>query len=86
MFRSRPFVGNFAVSGVTKDSSGAALANCQVTLLKSADLSVVATGTSDGSGNYRLPTPTNSDRYQVLSYKNGSPDVAGVTVNTLTAS
>jgi hypothetical protein len=45
----------------------------------------VNTTTSDGSGNFTIVTPNNSGTFYLVAYKAGSPDVAGTTVNTLTA-
>lgn len=75
----------FQMTGVTKDSTGVALGNCRVVVLETGRLltdaiPVVAEGMSDGSGNYSIIVPMNTG-YQVIAYKPGSPDVAGVTVN-----
>ena len=84
-FRSTPFsTSNTVVSGVTKNSSGAALAGCDVDLLVTGGDFVVARTTSDASGNYRFNNP-GSGPFYIVAYKAGSPDVAGTTVNTLTA-
>lgn len=74
--------------GVTRDSAGAALGTCDVIVMEVGRLAVdgapiVARTTSDGSGNYTVEVPLNI-AYQVISYKTGSPDVAGITLNTLT--
>lgn len=80
-----PFEYPYAITGTTKDSTGAALPNCSLVLLRTADNSVAALGTSDGSGNYRLgASPTVQHRLD--AYLTGSPDVAGSTVNTLVGS
>ena len=73
----------FAVTGVTKDSAGAALGNCRVVGLETGRIEtsgapVVGETISDGSGNYTLPVPMNT-AYQCMAYKPGSPDVAGIT-------
>jgi hypothetical protein len=79
------FFGSFSLSGVTRDSAGVALANCVVDLFLNSEDTLVATTTSDGSGNYRFTLSGNSATYFVRAYKVGSPDVAGTSVNTLTA-
>lgn len=76
------------VSGVTRDSGGAALANCRVVLLETGRIAmgatpVVAETVSDGSGTYVMEVPLNTT-YQAIAYKPGSPDVAGITRNDLT--
>jgi hypothetical protein len=77
-----PFEYPFAIIGVTKDATGAALGNCALVLLRTADNSVAALGTSDGSGNYRLGASP-SIQHRLDAYLPGSPDVAGSSVNTL---
>lgn len=87
LFRSKKFVGNFGVSGVTKDSTGAVLGNCTVKLFQTADDVMVAQTVSDASGNYTVMLGYSSFLfYYLVVYKAGSPDVAGTTVNTLTLS
>lgn len=98
----------FTLSGVSRDSTGAALGNCRVVLYETGRIAVdglthaqmpsagnpekveadtespvVAEMISDGSGNFSFNTPMNT-AYQITGYKAGSPDVAGITVNTLT--
>jgi hypothetical protein len=75
----------FTLSGVTRDSSGAALGNCVVILFLTGDNSFVATATSDGLGNYSFTRGNNLAVFMV-AFKNGSPAIAGVTINTLTGS
>lgn len=82
-FRSRPNSSvNGYISGITKDSTGAALGAVTVDLLRSPDDAFVGTTVSDGAGNYSLPAP-GSGPFRIVAYKTGSPDVAGTTVNTL---
>ena len=80
----------WALTGVTRDSTGAALGNCSVIAVETGRMTIdgspiMAMGTSDGSGNFSLPVPHNV-AHQVIGYLPGSPDVAGLTVNTLTPS
>jgi hypothetical protein len=79
------------VTGVTKDSTGAALGTCRVVLMQSNKIAVntdqfanpvEAETTSDASGNYSIQV-SNSEPVQLIAYKAGGPDVAGVTVNTV---
>jgi hypothetical protein len=80
------FYGSFTISGVTRDSSGVALGSCQVDLFQAdAFRTPIATTTSDGSGNFSLTVSQNSGAFFLRAYKSGSPDVAGTSVNTLTA-
>lgn len=73
----------YAITGVTRDSSGAVLPGCIVRLYRTATDVIVDTVTSDGSGNYTFPNVTPGDTYYVVAYLTGSPDVAGTTVDTL---
>lgn len=72
----------FAIIGVTKDSTGAALGSCRVVLFRTVDDSIAAQTVSDASGNYRVDASPAIAHYAV-AYKAGAPDVSGVTVNTL---
>lgn len=76
------FIGFLTISGRTLDSTGSALANCFVELELVSDGTRMATTISDGSGNYSFQVG-NPVCYQCTAYKVGSPDVAGITVNTL---
>jgi hypothetical protein len=83
-FRSNSFsVYNAAISGVTKDSTGATLGNCVVDLIITSGDLFATTTTSDASGNFTI-YPTVTGPFYIVAYKAGSPDVAGTTVNTLT--
>ncbi len=72
----------YVISGVTLDSAGDPLASCTVDLFRTADDSIVARTTSDGSGVYRFNASPALTHY-VVAYKSGAPDVAGTSVNTL---
>jgi hypothetical protein len=73
----------FTLVGVTTTGAGAALGNCRVIAYQSGwrtvqDTPVIIAETiSDGSGNFTLML-RNID-YQLVAYKEGSPDVAGIT-------
>lgn len=84
-FRSRPFsTYNASISGVTKDSQGAALGGCTIQLFRTSDDLFLGEVVSDGSGNYSItPTPNVGGPYYIVAYKAGGTDVAGTTVNTL---
>jgi len=73
------------LSGVTRDSTGAALPGCTVDMFVTGTDTFIATTVSDGSGNFTLLPPA-SGPYYLVAYLAGSPDVAGTTVNTLVAS
>jgi hypothetical protein len=84
-FRSLPFsISNTAIAGVTRDSAGAALGNCVLDLFLSPTDQRIATTTSDAAGAYRFDNP-GSGPFYLVAYRVGAPDVAGTTINTLTA-
>lgn len=84
VYRSAGVTVNYAISGVTRDSVGAALGNCRVELFVTAlDVSIAET-VSDASGNFRFANPGTGPFY-IVAYKAGGADVAGTTVNTLVA-
>ena len=86
LLKAPQFTGSFSISGVTRDSSGVALASCRVDLFQAdAFRTRIATTTSDGSGNFSLTVSQNSGAFFLRAYKSGSPDVAGTSVDTLTA-
>jgi hypothetical protein len=85
LFRSPKFsTSNTKISGVTRDSANAPVANCRVELFMTFNDMPLLTTTSDGSGNYNFDNP-GSGPFYIIAYKAGSPDVSGTTVNTLVA-
>lgn len=75
-------------SGTTRNSSLAALPGCRVIVFDPGQLAVggnpvVGETISDGAGAYSIEVPGNR-AYQATAYLVGSPDVAGITVNTAT--
>ncbi len=70
------------ISGYTRTSAGAALPGCTVKLFQTSDDVKVATTTSDGTGLYTFTDP-GAGPFYALAYLDGSPDVAGVTLNNL---
>jgi hypothetical protein len=79
------------IAGVTKDSTGAALAGATVKAYRTAadvnngllaDLQEGPAAVSDAAGNYEVFVP-NADAHYLDAYKAGAPDVAGTTTNTL---
>jgi hypothetical protein len=82
VYRSPGAAVNFSIIGVTRDSAGAILGACRVELYPTArDVSIAET-VSDGSGNFAFDMPGTGPFY-LVAYKQGSPDVAGTTVNTI---
>jgi hypothetical protein len=80
----------FVIRGTTKDGTGTPLAACTVIALRSGEMAapldpdavVVDVETSDAGGAYSVQVPKN-EPHQLIGYKVGSPDQAGVTVNTV---
>ena len=77
-----PVLPKIVISGITKDSAGAALGGCSVHLFRTADDVEVQEDISNGGGTYSF-TVGLGQSYYVVAYKAGAPDVAGTTVNTL---
>ena len=83
-------VSRYAFVGVTRNAYGSALGGVTVKLFKtvgggSPDLKDVRIdeATSDVSGNYTVYTSYYPDTHYIVTYKSGTPDVQGTTVNTL---
>lgn len=75
----------FRLTGITKDSTGAALGNCVVDWFNTATDVLIGTTTSDANGLFEFRSagqPPNA--YYLVAYKAGVTDVTGATVNTLT--
>jgi hypothetical protein len=78
----------FTITGITKDSGGTALGGCRVVAMDTGQIhnagtnTIVGEAVSDGSGNYSIIVPLNTN-YHLIAYKPGSPDIAGITINTV---
>lgn len=73
----------WTITGYTRDSTGAILGNCAVTLFTTVDNMPIEVTTSDAAGYYSFNVNGNSQLRFAVSYKAGAPDVTGATVNTL---
>lgn len=72
------------ISGITKNSAGAALGSCTVELFQTAtDLPLEKLVSDASTGAYAFSSVGLGQTYYIVAYKAGSPDVAGTTVNTL---
>lgn len=84
-------ISKMAFTGVTRDVYGSILGGCIVKLYKTANIGFPGTKdtlldetTSDvTTGVFVVYTPYHPDTHYLVSYKVGSPDVEGTTVNTL---
>ena len=78
----------FQLTGTTRDGTGALLGNCRVIAYQSgtryvdAGAKVIAETVSDGSGAFTMLL-RNID-YQLVAYKEGSPDLGGLTRQDVT--
>lgn len=76
----------YSISGITKDSTGAVLGLCTVKVFDLQSNTHRATIVSGANGVYSIDvTSQRGLTFFVVAYKAGVPDVAGTTVNTLTA-
>lgn len=82
IYEAPPGFANYAITGVTRDSGGAALAGCTVDLFITSNDTLKYTTVSDAGGNFSFDNPGTGPFY-LVAYKPGAPDVAGTTVNTL---
>lgn len=81
IFSATVFTGRFGISGITKDSAGAALPGVTVILFSSSHVYLDRT-VSNGSGAYSF-TGIGVGQVYVVAYLPGAPDVAGTTVNNI---
>lgn len=72
--------------GVTRDQYGSPVGSCTVKLYRTSDDVLLDTSTSDPSGNFLLNTAYYPDAHYIVAHKAGSPDIDGVTPNTLIGS
>lgn len=75
---------NERIVGVSRNATGSALGSCVVKVFRTADDVLVASTTSDGSGNWTA-YPNQPGPYYFVQYKVGSPDVFGTSPNTNTS-
>lgn len=73
----------YAITGIARTASGAALAGATISLFRTSDHAYIGQTTSAGDGRYTFTVPDATTQYFAVAYKAGSPDVMGTTVNTL---
>jgi len=76
----------FGFTGVTRDALGSAVGTVTVKLFRTTDDALLDTQVSDPNGHFLLNTPYYPDYHYIVAHKSGSPDIDGVTVNTLIGS
>ena len=70
--------------GVTRDVYGSAVGNCTVKLYRTSDDILIDSTISDvTTGAFLLNTPYYPATHYLVAHKTGSPDIDGVTPNTL---
>lgn len=77
----------FAFTGVTRDAYGSALGGVTVKLFKTSGTGLKDTLideiVSNSDGTFQVTTAYYPDTHYLVTYKAGTPDVQGTTVNTL---
>lgn len=77
---------NKFIRGTCVDASDVAVANAIVQGFRTSDDAYVGQDVSRNDGTYTLATDNSGAvQHYLVAYKPGSPDIAGTTVNTLTA-
>lgn len=85
---------HYLITGQTLDASGNPLGGCAVNVFQTIAATatesqpqgrLVGSTVSDANGNYSVEVQADPNMtFQAVAYLPGSPDVAGITVNTLT--
>jgi hypothetical protein len=82
----------FTISGIARDLNGNPIPNAVIKLYRTSDDSVVKLFNSnddyvlsDANGLFTFTLGNNAGNFYIVAYLQGAPDVAGTTVNTLTA-
>jgi hypothetical protein len=73
----------YVFRGVTRDQYGSAVGTCSVLLYLTSTNVLIDSATSDPAGNFELATTAYPDTHYIVAHKTGSPDIDGVTPNTL---
>lgn len=73
----------FGFVGVARDAYGSPVASMTLKLFRTSDDTLLDTTTSDPSGNFLLNTAYYPDTHYITCHKSGSPDIDGITVNSL---
>jgi len=77
----------YGFTGITRDQYGSVLGSCVVKLFRTSDDKLIDTTTSNATtGAFLLNTPYYPDTHYIYVHKTGSPDVDGVSPNTMIGS
>jgi len=74
----------FLFIGVTRDALGTPVPTVVVKVFLTATDALIESTTSDPSGNFTLGTHLYPNTHYIITHKTGSPDLDGISVNTLT--
>ena len=84
VFKRAYSYGRFGISGVSRDGSNNALANCAVHLFRTGTDEEVAQVSSDGAGNFTFSIGSNAGNYYIVAYSSDG-SLAGITLDSLVA-
>jgi hypothetical protein len=73
----------WGISGITRDVYGSPIPSCNVFLFTTSTKELVDSDISNPDGSYQLHTPYYGTTHFIVSQKTGTPDIQGVTVNTI---
>jgi hypothetical protein len=73
----------YVFRGVTRDQYGSAVETCSVLLYRTSTTVLVDSSVSNANGNFELTTAFYPDFHYIVAHKSGSPDIDGVSPNTL---
>jgi len=71
------------IIGITRDSTGNPLGNCEVWLFRTGDKEFIDATVSDDDGNYAFEVPYKITEYFVLAYLDDTPTRQGITERTI---
>jgi hypothetical protein len=77
---------SYRIAGITRDANGNPLGGVTVMLFATGTDKLQTKIVSDANGNWAALVPDNTTTYYSVIDKQGSPEVAGCSVNTLTGS
>jgi hypothetical protein len=84
IFARAYFYGRVGISGVSRDSTNAAIGNCTLRLFRTGTDEKIAQTVSDGAGNFTFSFGTNAGYFYIVA-ENSDGSLAGVTLDTLVA-
>lgn len=73
----------YGFTGYTRDAYGTVISGATIKLFRTSDDLLLDTNTSDPTGWFLLNTAYYPDAHYIVAHKSGSPDIDGVSVNTL---